>query len=63
MQPETDVRHAARLMREQKIGALPVVDGDRVVGILTESDVLRVFQDVLGKDMLSKPYRWAFAYR
>lgn len=54
VQPETD---AARLMREQKIGALPVVDGDRVVGILTESDVLRVFQDVLGKDVLSKPYR------
>jgi acetoin utilization protein AcuB len=61
--PESDVRHAARLMREQKIGALPVVDGDRVVGILTETDVLRVFQDVLGRSVLSKPYRWAFAYR
>lgn len=63
VQPETDVRHAARLMREQKIGALPVVDGHRVVGILTETDVLRVFQDILGKGVLSKPYRWAFAYR
>ena len=61
--PESDVRHAARLMREQKIGALPVVDGDRVVGILTEADVLRVFQEVLGRGVLSKPYRWAFAYR
>ena len=60
---ETDVRQAARLMREQKIGALPVVDGDRVVGILTETDVLRAFQDVLGKGVLSKPYKWAFAYR
>ena len=63
VQPESDVRHAARLMREQKIGALPVVAGDRVVGILTETDVLRVFQDVLGEGVLSKPYRWAFAYR
>ena len=61
--PESDVRHAARLMREQKIGALPVVDGDRAVGILTETDVLRAFQDVLGRGVLSKPYRWAFAYR
>ena len=61
--PQSDVRHAARLMREQRIGALPVVDGDRVVGIITETDVLRVFHDVLGKGVLSKPYRWAFAYR
>jgi acetoin utilization protein AcuB len=61
--PESDVRHAARRMREQRIGALPVVDGDRVVGILTETDVLRVFQDVLDKGVVSKPYRWAFAYR
>lgn len=63
VQPETDIRQAARLMREQKIGALPVVDGDRVAGILTESDVLRAFQDVLGKGVLSRPYKWAFAYR
>ncbi len=63
VQPETEIRQAARLMREQKIGALPVVDGERVVGILTETDVLRAFQDVLGKGLLSRPYKWAFAYR
>ena len=50
-------------MREQRIGALPVEDGGRVVGIITETDVLGVFQDVLGKGILSKPYRWAFAFR
>jgi len=61
--PETDIRQAAGLMREQKIGALPVVQGERVMGILTETDVLRAFQDVLGKGVLSKPYKWAFAYR
>ena len=61
--PGSDVRHAARLMREQRIGALPVEDGGRVVGIITETDVLGVFQDVLGKGILSKPYRWAFAFR
>ena len=61
--PETDIRQAAGLMREQKIGALPVVQGERVMGILTETDVLRAFQDALGKGVLSRPYRWAFAYR
>jgi len=60
---EAPIREAARIMRERKVGALPVVDGERVVGILTETDVLRAFQDVLDRGVLSKPYRWAFAYR
>jgi acetoin utilization protein AcuB len=41
--PQTDLRRAARLMLEDKIGALPVVDAGRVVGVLTERDVLRAF--------------------
>ncbi len=32
---------AARLMLEDKVGSLPVVDDGRVVGILTETDMLR----------------------
>jgi CBS domain-containing protein len=39
------------------------VEGDRVVGIVTESDILKAFQDVLGQDVLAKPFRWAFGYR
>jgi CBS domain-containing membrane protein len=35
------VQEAARTMAEKKIGCLPVVKGGRLVGILTESDVLR----------------------
>ena len=35
------VLEATRKMNEQKIGALVVTDGDRVVGIFTERDVLR----------------------
>ena len=30
-------------MLDHKIGALPVVSGDRLVGIVTESDFLRAF--------------------
>jgi acetoin utilization protein AcuB len=34
---------AARRMRKERIGALPIVDGGRLVGILTRSDVLEAF--------------------
>jgi CBS domain-containing protein len=44
----TTVHDAARLMREHNIGALPVVDGERLVGIFTERDGLfRVLADGL----------------
>ena len=41
--PDQDAADAARLMLEHKIGALPVLDGDHLIGILTETDVLRAF--------------------
>src|SRR6185369_10448783 len=37
--PETPIEEAAHLMETQKVGALPVVRGGRLVGIITESDV------------------------
>ena len=41
--PDQEARAAARLMLEHKIGALPVLDGEHLVGILTETDILRAF--------------------
>ena len=41
--PDQDARDAARLMLEHKIGALPVLDGPHLIGIITETDVLRAF--------------------
>lgn len=41
--PDRDARDAARIMLDEKIGALPVVKGDRLVGIITETDLLRAF--------------------
>jgi CBS domain-containing protein len=38
---DAHLRDAAALMLERKIGCLPVVDGGRLVGILTESDFVR----------------------
>jgi acetoin utilization protein AcuB len=45
--PETPILDAARLMNERKIGALPVVEGDRVTGIFTEGDALRALVEAL----------------
>ncbi len=40
--PDTSIEAAARLMLEHKIGSLPVVDGARLLGIITESDIFRL---------------------
>jgi acetoin utilization protein AcuB len=40
--PDTSIRKAAKLMLEYKIGGLPVVENERVVGIITETDIFRV---------------------
>ena len=40
--PETNLGEAARLMLEKKIGCLVVVEGAKIVGILTESDFVRL---------------------
>jgi CBS domain-containing membrane protein len=42
-EPDLPLREAARIMFENKFGCLPVVEGWRVVGILTESDFVRYF--------------------
>ena len=39
--PEAEFADATKLMRERRVGALPVVDGHRLVGIITETDLLR----------------------
>jgi acetoin utilization protein AcuB len=39
--PDTDIRDAARIMHDRKLGALPVADEGRVIGMLTATDVIR----------------------
>ena len=41
--PTASLIDAARLMLKHKIGALPVLEGDKLVGIITESDIFRAF--------------------
>jgi acetoin utilization protein AcuB len=45
--PETPVVVAARLLLETKIGALPVRDGDDIVGIFTSADALEALLAVV----------------
>ena len=40
--PEAAIREAANLMLQHEVGALPVVEGDQLVGIITESDIFRL---------------------
>lgn len=48
--PDRDVVEAAGIMLDHKIGALPVVEDGMVVGIMTETDILRAFT-MLGAPM------------
>jgi acetoin utilization protein AcuB len=47
LDPEASVEEAARLMLRNKIGGLPIVERGRLVGILTASDVLKAFLNVV----------------
>jgi len=44
------VEEAARLMVMEKVSALPVTDADRLVGIVTETDVLDLFVRAMGAE-------------
>jgi acetoin utilization protein AcuB len=45
---DTPIEEAARIMADKKIGGLPVVDGDKVVGMITETDLFKVFLELMG---------------
>jgi CBS domain-containing protein len=51
---DATVAEAVRLLGERRIGALPVVDGDRVTGIMSERDVIYCLTDH-GAEVLDWP--------
>jgi len=51
--PDYPLEEAARLMLEHKIGGLPVVKDEHVIGIITESDIFAQLVEVLGGDTSS----------
>jgi CBS domain-containing protein len=53
---DATVRDAVALLADRRIGAVPVVDGDRVAGIFSERDVIHCLQRA-GAAALDKPVR------
>ena len=48
----TPLEEAARIMADNKIGSLPVMRDGKLIGIITESDLFRIFTEILGaRDM------------
>jgi acetoin utilization protein AcuB len=45
---DTPIEEAARIMADNKIGGLPVVKGSRVVGIITETNLFKLFIELMG---------------
>mgnify|MGYP001290703846 FL=1 len=45
---DTPLEAAARVMADEKIGGLPVLREGKVVGIITETDLFRIFTELLG---------------
>lgn len=45
---QTPLEEAARIMVDNRIGGLPVVEGDELVGIITETDLFKIFLEMLG---------------
>jgi acetoin utilization protein AcuB len=46
--PDTLIDKAVQLMHDHKIGCLPILDGEKLLGIITETDILDLFVDLFG---------------
>ena len=54
--PQTPVAEAARLMKSEDVGSLPILDGDKVTGIVTDRDIV-LHAVAEGKDPSGMPVR------
>lgn len=52
--PDAPVEEAARLLHTRSFGCLPVVEGEELVGIITESDILRAIAELMGTGTTSR---------
>ena len=59
--PDTPIEEAALLMRDHKIGALPVVRDGKLVGIITESDIFQAFASIFSSPQANVRITFAVA--
>jgi acetoin utilization protein AcuB len=45
---DTPIEEAARIMADKKIGGMPVVSGGKVVGVITETNLFKIFLELMG---------------
>jgi len=45
---DTPIEEAARMMADNKIGGMPVTNNGRIVGVITEGDLFKVFLELMG---------------
>jgi len=55
--PDTPVGDAVALMLDKRIGCLPVVENDKLVGLITETDCLRCFGQLHEEEELKRQLR------
>lgn len=67
IQPDADLRRAATMMRDLNVGALPVCEGTRLVGMITDRDIVvratarGVMPDAARvSDVMSEEVSWCF---
>ena len=61
VRPETPLEKAVELLRKHRIGSLPVVKNQQLVGIITRSDVLEFVLNLNGKNAVATPNKRAIA--
>jgi acetoin utilization protein AcuB len=45
---DTPIEEAARIMADNKLGGMPVMDDGKVVGMITETDLFKIFLELMG---------------
>jgi len=55
--PETPALEALAIMRRRKVGCLPVVENDRLVGIVTAYDFLSISAEIIEKQLGGSPMK------